>query len=219
MCARNKIKKVLRCDHQLAYFIVFLCSLSMVWVWVVFNHHTRKMGSEDLRLFELNTGAKIPSVGLGTWLAAPGVVYDAISTAVNVSFFLFNFSFHYFIASCFVCIITSCFVFIITIIVNLWFWNYYYYVHAGWLSSYRLCSNLWQWKGGQFCFFLFFQINIYDMMTCVYVYDHHIYVSTKGQIVRDNSSSIPGETILDQTLFTSRPNSGLVGPFPQEPEG
>jgi len=46
------------------------------------------MGSEDLRLFELNTGAKIPSVGLGTWLAAPGVVYDAISTAVNVSFFL-----------------------------------------------------------------------------------------------------------------------------------
>nr|AFK33934.1 unknown [Medicago truncatula] len=44
------------------------------------------MGSEDLRLFELNTGAKIPSVGLGTWLAAPGVVYDAISTAVNVGY-------------------------------------------------------------------------------------------------------------------------------------
>jgi hypothetical protein len=45
--------------------------------------------SEDLRIFELNTGAKIPSVGLGTWLAAPGVVYDAISTAINVSFFPF----------------------------------------------------------------------------------------------------------------------------------
>jgi len=88
------------------------------------------MGSENLRLFELNTGAKIPSVGLGTWLAAPGVVYDAISTAVNVSFFLFL------LASCFLCIIT--------IIVNLWFWNYYYYVYAGWLSSYRLCPNLWQ---------------------------------------------------------------------------
>ncbi|PNX90662.1 aldo-keto reductase family 4 member c9-like protein, partial [Trifolium pratense] len=42
--------------------------------------------SEDLRFFELNTGAKIPSVGLGTWLAAPGVVYDAISTAVNVGY-------------------------------------------------------------------------------------------------------------------------------------
>lgn len=64
------------------------------------------MGSEDLRFFELNTGAKIPSVGLGTWLAAPGVVYDAISTAVNVSFFLFNFSFHSFLSSCFLCIIT-----------------------------------------------------------------------------------------------------------------
>ncbi|RHN59099.1 putative oxidoreductase [Medicago truncatula] len=46
------------------------------------------MESEELRFFELNTGAKIPSVGLGTWLAEPGVVYDAISTAVNVSFFL-----------------------------------------------------------------------------------------------------------------------------------
>ncbi|KAK2379152.1 NADPH-dependent aldo-keto reductase, chloroplastic [Trifolium repens] len=42
--------------------------------------------SEDLRIFELNTGAKIPSVGLGTWLAAPGVVYDAISTAINVGY-------------------------------------------------------------------------------------------------------------------------------------
>jgi len=63
------------------------------------------MGSENLRFFELNTGAKIPSVGLGTWLAAPGVVYDAISTAVNVCFFLSNLSVYSFIASCFVCII------------------------------------------------------------------------------------------------------------------
>lgn len=36
----------------------------------------------------MNTGAKIPSVGLETWLATPGVVYDATSTAIN--FLAFN---------------------------------------------------------------------------------------------------------------------------------
>ncbi|KAJ1389995.1 NADP-dependent oxidoreductase domain [Sesbania bispinosa] len=41
------------------------------------------MASDDLRFFELNTGAKIPSVGLGTWLAAPGVVAHAIATAIG----------------------------------------------------------------------------------------------------------------------------------------
>ncbi|XP_057459118.1 NADPH-dependent aldo-keto reductase, chloroplastic-like [Lotus japonicus] len=41
---------------------------------------------DDLRFFELNTGAKIPSVGLGTWLAAPGVVANAIATAVDVGY-------------------------------------------------------------------------------------------------------------------------------------
>jgi hypothetical protein len=79
--------------------------------------------SEDLRIFELNTGAKIPSVGLGTWLAAPGVVYDAISTAVNVYV-----SFHSFLISCFL----SCFLFILIVF------------NVGWISTYRLCSNLWQ---------------------------------------------------------------------------
>ncbi|WVZ98844.1 hypothetical protein U9M48_044221 [Paspalum notatum var. saurae] len=35
--------------------------------------------------FVLNTGAKIPSVGLGTWQADPGVVGDAIYAAVKAS--------------------------------------------------------------------------------------------------------------------------------------
>jgi hypothetical protein len=34
--------------------------------------------------FTLNTGARIPSVGLGTYNAAPGVVADALATAVKV---------------------------------------------------------------------------------------------------------------------------------------
>ncbi|KAM0873446.1 hypothetical protein ACQ4PT_038070 [Festuca glaucescens] len=34
--------------------------------------------------FVLNTGAKIPSVGLGTWQAAPGVVGDAVYAAVKI---------------------------------------------------------------------------------------------------------------------------------------
>ena len=34
--------------------------------------------------FTLNTGARIPSVGLGTYKAGPGVVGDAIAAAVKV---------------------------------------------------------------------------------------------------------------------------------------
>lgn len=39
--------------------------------------------SENLH-FDLNTGAKIPSVGLGTWNAEPGVVGQAVIAAVKV---------------------------------------------------------------------------------------------------------------------------------------
>ncbi|KAK7390494.1 hypothetical protein VNO78_25801 [Psophocarpus tetragonolobus] len=41
---------------------------------------------EDLRFFELNTGAKIPSVGLGTWRAQPGVLAHALATAIRVGY-------------------------------------------------------------------------------------------------------------------------------------
>ncbi|KAJ4704595.1 Aldo-keto reductase family 4 member like [Melia azedarach] len=40
----------------------------------------------DIRYFELNTGAKIPSVGLGTWQAEPGVVGDAVATAIKAGY-------------------------------------------------------------------------------------------------------------------------------------
>ena len=36
------------------------------------------------RHFVINTGAKIPSVGLGTWQSDPGVVGNAIYAAVKV---------------------------------------------------------------------------------------------------------------------------------------
>ncbi|KAI4354563.1 hypothetical protein L6164_003413 [Bauhinia variegata] len=42
--------------------------------------------AEAVRYFQLNTGAKIPSVGLGTWRAEPGVVADTIATAVKVGY-------------------------------------------------------------------------------------------------------------------------------------
>lgn len=38
--------------------------------------------------FVLNTGAKIPSVGLGTWQSDPGVVGEAVYAAVKVPLFL-----------------------------------------------------------------------------------------------------------------------------------
>ncbi|XP_013626548.1 PREDICTED: aldo-keto reductase family 4 member C9-like isoform X2 [Brassica oleracea var. oleracea] len=40
--------------------------------------------ANPIKVFELNTGAKIPSVGLGTWQASPGVVGDAVTTAVKI---------------------------------------------------------------------------------------------------------------------------------------
>ncbi|KAF2288640.1 hypothetical protein GH714_009742 [Hevea brasiliensis] len=39
--------------------------------------------AESIEFFELNTGAKIPSVGLGTWDAAPNAVGESITTAVK----------------------------------------------------------------------------------------------------------------------------------------
>ncbi|KAJ4871207.1 Aldo-keto reductase family 4 member C9 [Raphanus sativus] len=39
-----------------------------------------------VRFFELNTGAKIPSVGLGTWQASPGLVGDAVAAAVKIGY-------------------------------------------------------------------------------------------------------------------------------------
>ncbi|XP_052299651.1 NADPH-dependent aldo-keto reductase, chloroplastic-like isoform X1 [Citrus sinensis] len=41
---------------------------------------------EGFRFFKLNAGAKIPSLGLGTWAAAPDVVGDAIAAAVKVGY-------------------------------------------------------------------------------------------------------------------------------------
>ncbi|XP_020889019.1 protein DGS1, mitochondrial isoform X2 [Arabidopsis lyrata subsp. lyrata] len=36
-----------------------------------------------ITFFELNTGVKFPSVGLGTWQASPGLVGDAVAAAVK----------------------------------------------------------------------------------------------------------------------------------------
>lgn len=40
--------------------------------------------------FDLNTGAKIPSVGLGTWKAETGVVGQAVIAAVKVHYPFFK---------------------------------------------------------------------------------------------------------------------------------
>lgn len=48
--------------------------------------HFSKMAAKAIRFFELNTGAKIPSVGLGTWQAERGVVGNAVTTAIKVGY-------------------------------------------------------------------------------------------------------------------------------------
>lgn len=42
--------------------------------------------ANSIRYFQLNTGAKIPSVGLGTFQAGPGQVADAVTAAIKVLF-------------------------------------------------------------------------------------------------------------------------------------
>ncbi|KAL8517517.1 hypothetical protein ACS0TY_015677 [Phlomoides rotata] len=42
--------------------------------------------AKAIRFFELNTGAKIPSVGLSTWKASSGTVCDAINAAIKTGY-------------------------------------------------------------------------------------------------------------------------------------
>ena len=52
--------------------------------------------ANPISFFQLNTGAKIPSVALGTWQSDPGLVGEAVATAIKVSLSLALFLLLYF---------------------------------------------------------------------------------------------------------------------------
>jgi hypothetical protein len=63
--------------------------------------------ADGIRFFELNTGAKIPSVGFGTGQADPGLVGEAIATAIKVFFFTFFISRRLMMMLKFFCVVKS----------------------------------------------------------------------------------------------------------------
>ncbi|KAK9291230.1 hypothetical protein L1049_009418 [Liquidambar formosana] len=76
-------------EFEQARLIKGYCLIYNATSYVIFNSESAlfelKM-AKDTQFFELNTGAKIPSVGLGTWQAAPGVVGDAVATALKAGY-------------------------------------------------------------------------------------------------------------------------------------
>ncbi|KAK7382666.1 hypothetical protein VNO80_01638 [Phaseolus coccineus] len=42
--------------------------------------------SNDIPFFDLNTGAKIPSIALGTWQSDPGIVSQAVAAAIKIGY-------------------------------------------------------------------------------------------------------------------------------------
>ncbi|XP_028772977.1 aldo-keto reductase family 4 member C11 isoform X2 [Neltuma alba] len=44
------------------------------------------MASNEVRFFQLNTGAQIPSLGLGTWQSSPDLVGDAVTAAIKAGY-------------------------------------------------------------------------------------------------------------------------------------
>ncbi|KAI9115905.1 hypothetical protein K1719_012835 [Acacia pycnantha] len=44
------------------------------------------MANNEIRFFQLNTGAQIPSLGFGTWQSSPGLVGDAVAAAIKAGY-------------------------------------------------------------------------------------------------------------------------------------